>query len=124
MRRRVRKSPKRWESPYVAMITAAAERMLFWRRVKSDWPFLKSCRMCDITSAIRKLRADKRKRGQNLKVRNTLRAVVAKMRRKPTAKNLAEVYKEADRAAKTNVIAKNKSSRLKSRLSKLLLRKK
>jgi len=76
------------------------------------------------TSAIRKLRADKRKRGQNLKVRNTLRAVVAKMRRKPTAKNLAEVYKEADRAAKTNVIAKNKSSRLKSRLSKLLLRKK
>ena len=47
----MRKSPKRWESPYVAMITAAAERMLFWRRVKSDWPFLKSCRMCDIIIA-------------------------------------------------------------------------
>jgi len=76
------------------------------------------------TSAIRKLRADKRKKGQNLKVKSALRAAVAKMRRKPTPKNLVEVYKKPDRAAKTSVIAKNKSSRLKSRLSKLLLRKK
>lgn len=76
------------------------------------------------TSAIRKLRADKRKKEQNLKVRNALRTAVARMRRKPTAKNLTEVYKKADRAAKTNVVAKNKSARLKSRLSKLLLRKK
>ena len=75
------------------------------------------------TSAIRKLRADKRKRAQNSKTRTGLREAVARMRRKPTAKNLQAVFQKADRAAKTKVVARNKAARLKSRLSKLLLRK-
>lgn len=35
-------------------------------------------------------------------------------------KILPQVYKALDKAAKTNVIAKNKASRLKSRLAKLI----
>jgi ribosomal protein S20 len=45
------------------------------------------------------------------------------MRRKPTAAGLREVYLRADRAAKKQVIHKKKADRLKSRLSKLLKKK-
>ncbi|MBI3955662.1 30S ribosomal protein S20, partial [Candidatus Gottesmanbacteria bacterium] len=43
--------------------------------------------------------------------------------KKPTAKALASAFTQLDKAAKTNVIHKNKASRLKSRLSKLLQKK-
>lgn len=74
--------------------------------------------------AIRKQRADKRKARVNLKVRVGVREKIAKMRKKPTAKNLTEAFSRLDRAAKAHVITKNKAARLKSRLSKLLKKKK
>ena len=73
--------------------------------------------------AIRKQRADKRKVVINQRVRNALKEAVAAMRKKPTEKNLREVYIRADRAAKGRVIHKNKAARLKSRLA-LLVKKK
>ncbi|PIS08935.1 hypothetical protein COT75_04255 [Candidatus Beckwithbacteria bacterium CG10_big_fil_rev_8_21_14_0_10_34_10] len=42
------------------------------------------------------------------------------MRQKPSKENLKEVYSYLNRAVKKNIIHKNKASRLKSRLSKLL----
>ena len=72
------------------------------------------------TGAIRKLRADKKKAGVNLKVKHLLREAVAKMRKKPSKATLVEVFKRADRAAKSGVVHKNKAARLKSRLSKLV----
>ena len=74
-------------------------------------------------SAIRKLRADKRKAKVNLKVRRALKEAVAQMRKKPSAKNLTAMFSRADRAAKSGVIHKNKASRLKSRLSALIAKK-
>lgn len=73
-----------------------------------------------IKQAIKKVRQDKRKTAFNLKVKNAYKKAVSEFRKGPTAIRLKTVYKLLDRAAKTNVIHKNKASRLKSRLSKLL----
>jgi small subunit ribosomal protein S20 len=70
--------------------------------------------------AIKKVRADRRKAIYNLKVKKTLKAAVSAFRKKPTKAGLVAVYRIVDRAAKTNVIHKNKASRLKSRLSRLI----
>jgi len=77
-------------------------------------------------SAKKALRQTVRRHERNLKKKNDLRAVIKKYKKlvaaKDTAgaeKELPMVYKKLDKAAKTNVIKKNKASRLKSRLSKL-----
>ncbi|OGD79631.1 hypothetical protein A3B52_00120 [Candidatus Curtissbacteria bacterium RIFCSPLOWO2_01_FULL_41_28] len=70
--------------------------------------------------AIKKVRADKRKTIINLRVKKTLKKTVAAFSKNPTTAALKTVYKLADRAAKTNIIHKNKAARLKSRLSNLV----
>lgn len=70
--------------------------------------------------ATRKLAADKRKTAVNQVVKLAFKEAVAKMRRRPSTKNLAAAYRQLDRAAKTHLIHKNKAARLKSRISKLL----
>jgi small subunit ribosomal protein S20 len=80
-----------------------------------------------ITSSAKKaLRQSKTRRVRNIKQKDAYKDAV-KMYRKlvggkqweeATAK-LKAVYKALDKAAKTNVIAKNKARRLKSRLAKL-----
>jgi small subunit ribosomal protein S20 len=73
--------------------------------------------------AIRKLRADAKKKQENSKVKRAYKDVVAEMRRKPSEKVLAEVFSRLDRAAKRGVIHANKASRLKSRLAVLVKKK-
>jgi len=70
--------------------------------------------------ATKKVRQDKRKAASNLKVRDAFKSAARAFRKNPTAEGLAVVYKSVDRAAKTNVIHKNRAARIKSRLSKLL----
>jgi len=70
--------------------------------------------------AIRKQRADGRKAARNSQIRESLRETVSLMRKKPTAKQLVQVFKKADRAAKSGIIHANKAKRLKSRLSALV----
>jgi len=70
--------------------------------------------------AIKKVRQDRHKTIINLKVKRAYRQAVLIFRKKPTEASLKTVYKLVDKAAKTNVIHKNKAARIKSRLSKLL----
>ena len=70
--------------------------------------------------AIKKVRQDKRKTIYNIRTKKTYKQAVAAFRKKPTAKSISEVFSKLDRAAKTNLIHKNKASRLKSRLSALI----
>lgn len=70
--------------------------------------------------AIKKVRQDRRKTIINLRVKKTLKKAVAAFYKNPTAATLKTVYRLADRAAKTNIIHKNKAARLKSRLSNLV----
>ena len=73
-----------------------------------------------IKSAIKKLRQAKTKAARNKGVKVTLRELMTKFRKAPAQKLFSELTSSLDKAAKTNVIHKNKASRLKSRLSKLL----
>ena len=70
--------------------------------------------------AIKKVRQDKRKAIYNLRVKKTYKQTVSAFRKNPTLKGIGEVFSKLDKAAKTNIIHKNKAARLKSRLSKLI----
>ena len=70
--------------------------------------------------AIKKVRQDKRKTIYNVRVKKTYKQAVAAFRKNPTAKDISAVFSKLDKAAKTNIIHKNKAARLKSRLSKLI----
>lgn len=63
---------------------------------------------------------DRAREKQTTVVLNLLKTKIKKMRKSPSAKNLTIAFQALDKAAKRNIIHKNKASRLKSRLSKLL----
>lgn len=70
--------------------------------------------------AIKKLRRDQSVETHNAKIRSGIRDAVKAMRRHPTVKALSLAFTQLDKAAKTHIVHKNKVSRLKSRLSRLL----
>ncbi len=76
-----------------------------------------------IKQAIKKVRQDKRKTEINALVRRKYKKAVLAFRKNPTVDALKAAYKALDKAAKTNVIHRNKAARLKSRLSKKLAHK-
>ena len=78
-------------------------------------------------SAKKALRQNIRRRKKNLERKIALKAVIkqykkliAEGKKEEAAKQLSQVYKKLDKAAKVNLIKKNKAARLKSRLSRLL----
>ena len=78
-------------------------------------------------SAEKALRQNVRRRKINLKRKTDLKSVIKNYKKLIVAgkkeeakKYLPQVYKKLDKSAKVNLIKKNKASRLKSRLSKLL----
>lgn len=79
------------------------------------------------TSAKKALRQNKTRHARNLVKKENYKKTVVKFRRLVAAKTIDEaakllpaVFKALDKAAKTKVIEKNKASRLKSRLSKMV----
>ncbi|MCL4404199.1 30S ribosomal protein S20 [Patescibacteria group bacterium] len=78
-------------------------------------------------SAKNALRQSVRRRGRNLKRKKQLtdalkgyRKTLAAGKKEEAAKSLIQVYKAADKLAKTGVIHKNRANRIKSRLAKKL----
>lgn len=71
-------------------------------------------------SAKKALRQSRRRRERNLTKAKALKEAIKKYKKAPSSEFLAQVYKKLDKAAKTNVIHKNRAARLKSRLSGLL----
>lgn len=76
-----------------------------------------------IAQAKKKLRHDRKKAKINAVAKESLRTVIKSYRKKPTPKALNEVFSLLDKSQKRNLIHANKSSRLKSRLSKMLIKK-
>jgi small subunit ribosomal protein S20 len=83
--------------------------------------------MPKIKSAKKALRQSLRRKKQNLWRKNRLKESVKKYKKLVQAekleeakKSLSEVYKLADKTAKTNAIKKGKAKRIKSRMSQLL----
>ena len=73
-----------------------------------------------LKSAIKKLRADKRREKENLKVKQAYKKALKQARAKKSVKTVSTAFSVLDRAAKKKVIHKNKASRLKSRLARWL----
>lgn len=77
-------------------------------------------------SAKKALRQSQRRRTQNLKRKDAAMRIMKDLKRAVAGKSkdasaiLNDLYQALDKAAKTNAIAKNKASRLKSRLTKLV----
>jgi len=72
------------------------------------------------TSAKKKMRRDLTKRSKNATQKTALKQAIKKTRREPSKETFVEVQKLIDKAAKNNLIHKNKAARLKSQLSKLV----
>lgn len=76
-----------------------------------------------VKSAKKKLRADKKRKAFNRKLANILNSSIKNAEKLPSQKNIQEAISIVDKSAKKNIIHKNKASRLKSKLSKLLIKK-
>ncbi len=66
------------------------------------------------------MRKDRVRTERNRARKEGIKTLVRLMRRSPSVENLSKAASALDKAAKTHFIHKNKASRLKSRLSKLL----
>jgi small subunit ribosomal protein S20 len=68
--------------------------------------------------AKKKLRKDKKREKNNLKLKSHYKKVVKKTKKNPTPKSLSQASKVIDKAAKKGLIHKNKAARIKSRLAR------
>ncbi len=82
-------------------------------------------------SAAKAYRQNIKRRAANIKKKDELRKVINNYKKliisgnlESAKKELPNVYKKLDKSAKVNLIKKNKASRLKSRLTALLNKKK
>lgn len=73
-----------------------------------------------IKSAIKKLRADKKRQAVNKAIKSKAVNLISLFRREKKGEGLAGVFSAIDRAAKNRIFHPKKADRLKSRLSKLL----
>jgi small subunit ribosomal protein S20 len=71
-------------------------------------------------SARKKLKQDRKRENTNNKIESSLKKVVKDTRKNVSVKKLQEAFSAIDKAAKDNIIHKNKAARMKASLSKLL----
>lgn len=69
------------------------------------------------------MRHDRKRSIVTMQVRTSVRDAVKSVRKSPTKQHLSKTFTLLDKAAKRNIIHKNKAARLKSRLSRLLKKK-
>ncbi len=70
--------------------------------------------------AKKKLKQDKKRTLDNKKVKVTFKKLVKKAKEVKTAKALSEAFSSVDKAAKKNILPKNRAARIKSALSKVV----
>jgi small subunit ribosomal protein S20 len=73
-----------------------------------------------LKNALKKMRSDATKTAFNQGQRTELKTVLAKAKKHADSTHLSEAFSTLDKAAKKNLIHKNKAARIKSRLSKLV----
>lgn len=71
-----------------------------------------------LKNAQKALRASKRKATINQRVKSMLKTALDKVIKSPSEENLQLAFSKIDKAKKRNLIAKNKASRLKAKVSK------
>ncbi len=76
-----------------------------------------------IRSAKKKLKVDRKRESSNKKTEAFINLVIKKTQRKPTPENIQKAFKAIDKGTKKDIFHKNKAARIKSRLSKLVIKK-
>jgi small subunit ribosomal protein S20 len=76
-----------------------------------------------IKSAKKKLKVDRKRESANKKAKANINLLIRKAQKKPTEKAIQEAFKAVDKGIKKDIFHKNKGSRIKSGLSKLLNKK-
>jgi len=69
-------------------------------------------------TATRALRVSAKKKTVNDKLKDRLEITLRVAKKKPSAKTISEAFSAVDRAAKKNLMHKNKAARIKSQISK------
>lgn len=69
-------------------------------------------------AAKKKQKRDQKRRSYNLRVQRRMKEAIKEVKESPTEENRDEAFKAIDKAAKKNIIHKNKAARLKSKISK------
>lgn len=72
-----------------------------------------------IKSAIKKLRQDRKHERENDIIRKTLKESIRTAKKTKSGKSVAKAVSVVDKAAKKNIIHKNKAARMKSNLTKI-----
>src|SRR5579872_2071776 len=68
--------------------------------------------------AKKKLKQDKKRTIKNKKIKETYKTLLKKAKEKNTPQTVGKAFSAVDKAAKKNILSKNKAARLKSSLSK------
>jgi len=76
-----------------------------------------------IKSAKKKLKVDRKRESVNKKARAFINLVIKKAQKKPTPGSVREAFRAIDKGVKRDIFHKNKASRLKSRLARLVTKK-
>jgi small subunit ribosomal protein S20 len=76
-----------------------------------------------IKSAKKKLKVDRKRESANKKAQAFINLVIKKAQNKPTSESIRIAFKAIDKGVKNKIFHKNKSARMKSRLSKLIAKK-
>jgi small subunit ribosomal protein S20 len=76
-----------------------------------------------IKSAKKKLKVDRKRESANKKAKALIDLLIKKAQKKPTEKNVQDAFRAIDKGVKKDIFHKNKASRIKSRLSKLISKK-
>lgn len=75
-----------------------------------------------IKSAKKKLKVDRKRESANKKAKIFIDFLIKKAKKKPTPENIRKTFKAIDKSVKNNIFHKNKGARIKSQLSKLLVK--
>lgn len=74
-----------------------------------------------LQNAKKKLRQDKKRTIHNRKIKDTLKLLIKTAKAKKTREDVNKAFSGVDKAAKHNLIHKNKAARIKSSLSKMMI---
>lgn len=70
--------------------------------------------------AKKKLRQDKKRTAQNRKIKDSFKSLVKDAKAGKTAESVSLAFRAIDKAAKQNILPKNRAARMKSSLAKVL----
>ena len=73
-----------------------------------------------LKNALKKMHQDSKKTAANQAIKTNLKTVLAKAKKSGASTDLQSAFSALDKAAKKNLIHKNKASRQKARLAKLV----